>query len=103
MGRLIADQENTIAVPLDDSDQSVVIDVKTLSLRMGHEVFNLPHIIRDDDIEYLSGDKFREYLEQSPPRKAIHPTNAQIMLIYLSPPFLDIGVIRMHPMPTELL
>jgi hypothetical protein len=104
MGRRIDDQETTITVPLNGSDEGVVIDLTTMSLRIGHTVFYRPHIIGPDgNAVYLDSDMFREYLEQYPARLTHYCVNAQVMLVHLSLTSQDVGVIRMHAVPTETL
>ncbi len=104
MGRLIADQENTITVPVHVSDESVVIDMTTMALYMGHQVFNKPHIVGyNGGVTYLDNRRFREYLEQSPPHLAHYYEHDQTILIHLTPPYPGIAVIRMHATPTEIV
>ncbi len=104
MGRVIVDPNAKIAVPLDDSNGFVEIDPETMIVCKGYEVFNSPHFMGpDQNSVYLDKSKFREYLEQCPPRVAHHHGNAQIMLVHLGPPFPDIGALRFHPVPTDIL
>lgn len=104
MGLRIADQDTTITVPLNGSDEGVVIDLTTMSLRIGHTVFNRPHIIGPDgNPVYLESDMFREYLERFPARLTHYCVNAQLMLVHLSLTSREVGVIRMHAVPTETL
>jgi len=104
MGLRIADQDTTITVPLNGSDEGVVIDLTTMCLRARHTVFNRPHIIGPDgNPVYLDSDLFREFLEQFPARLTHYCVNAELMLIHLSLTSRDVGVIRMHAVPTETL
>ena len=103
MGRLI-DQPNTITIPVDGSDKSVVIDMTTMALYTGHQVFNRPHIVNyHGGVTYLDNRRFREYLEQSPPRLALHCQHNQAILIHLTPPYPGVAVIRMYAAPTEIV
>jgi hypothetical protein len=104
MGRKFVDPNAKIAVPLDDSNGVVEIYPETMILCKGHQVFNSPHFMgRDQNPVDLDKSKFLEYLERCPPRLARHCENAQIMLVYLGPPYPDIGALRFHPVPTEIL
>ncbi len=104
MGRLIADQENTMTIPVHGSRKCAVIDLTTMTLRVEHQVFNQPHVVSyNGGVTYLDNHGFRNYLMQSPPRSTRYVANARIMLIFLSSPYLGIGVIRMRPVPIEIV
>ena len=102
MGRPIAAPVDTIVVPLNGSTRSVVIDVRSMTLQLGHEMFGDPHIVHDNFLQHLGGREFQEILERQAPRAVSHVPHTQLVLIHLSPPYTHFGTIRMSCMPMEL-